>query len=135
MSERAGAAAFGDSTRAVRAGIPPAVPGQPFLPGPVLATTFPLDPTTGPIPGVDSYGRPDSSTRRRLESAIGELEGGDCLAFATGMAAVSALLLTVLRTGDEVVLPGDGYYMTRAWANQSLAPRGISVTLAPKAGQ
>jgi cystathionine gamma-lyase len=125
---------YGDGTRAVRAGIPDPVPGQPFLPGPVLASTFPVDPTTGPVPGVDSYGRPDSSTRRRLESALAELEGGECLAFATGMAAVSALLLTVLRTGDEVLLPADGYYLTRAWAAQALTPRGVRVSLAPTAG-
>jgi cystathionine gamma-lyase len=125
---------FGDGTRTVRAGIPDPVPGQPFLPGPVLASTFPIDPTTGPVAGVDSYGRPDSSTRRRLEAAIGELEGGECLAFATGMAAVSALLLTVLRADDEVLLPGDGYYLTRSWSAQALTPRGIKVSLARTAG-
>ena len=137
MSERANQVAmreYGDGTRTVRAGLPEPVPGQPFLPGPVLASTFPLDPATGPVPGVDSYGRPDSSTRRRLEAAIGDLEGGDCLAFATGMAAVSALLLTVLQSGDEVVLPADGYYLTRAWAAQALTPRGITVSLTRTAG-
>jgi cystathionine gamma-lyase len=125
---------YGDSTRAVRAGLPDPVPGQPFLPGPVLASTFPLDPTTGPVPGVDSYGRPDSPTRRGLEAAIGELEGGQCLTFASGMAAVSALLWTVLKSGDEVLLPADGYYMTRAAAAQALPARGITVSLAPTAG-
>ncbi len=126
--------AYGDSTRCVHAGLPPAEPGQPFLPGPVFASTFPLDPATGPVPGVDSYGRPDSATRRRLESAIGELEGGECLAFASGMAAVSAALLALVGTSDEIVLPRDGYYKTRAWAAQALSSRGITVTLAPTAG-
>jgi cystathionine gamma-lyase len=124
----------GDSTRSVHAGRPPARPGQPFLPGPALASTFPLDPDTGPVAGIDSYGRPDSSSRRLLESAIGELEGGDCLTFATGMAAISAALLTLVGTGDTVVLPADGYYQTRSWAAQALAPRGVAVTLAPTAG-
>ena len=126
---------YGDSTRSVRAGLPEPIPGQPFLPGPVLASTFALDPTTGPVPGVDSYGRPDSSTRRRLEAAIGELEGGECLAFATGMAAISALLLTALASGDEVILPADGYYLTRTWANQALPPRGVTVSTTPTAGR
>ncbi len=125
---------LGDGTRTVRAGVPDPVPGQPFLPGPVLASTFAIDPTTGPVPGVDSYGRPDSSTRRRLEAALGELEGGECLTFATGMAAVSALLLSVLRTGDEVLLPADGYYLTRSWAAAALTPHGITVSLARTAG-
>jgi cystathionine gamma-lyase len=125
---------YGDTTRAVHAGLPPAVPGQPLLPGPILASTFPLDPATGPVAGTDSYGRPDSSTRRRLEAAIGELEGGDCLVFASGMAAISAAVLTLLATGDEIVVPADGYYKTRAWAAQALTPRGVTVTLAPTAG-
>jgi cystathionine gamma-lyase len=111
---------YGDSTRVVHAGLPPTTPGQPILPGPSLASTFPLDPS-GPIAGHDTYGRTDSATRRRLEQAIGELEGGDCLVFATGMAAVSAALLTLVRDGDHVMLPADGYYLTRTWANQAWA--------------
>jgi cystathionine gamma-lyase len=118
----------------VRAGVPPFVPGQPFLPGPAFASTYPLDPATGPVSGVDSYGRPDNPTRRLLEDAIGELEGGQCLVYATGMAAVTALLFTTLGTGDTVLLPADGYYMTRAAAKAELAPRGVEVVLAPTAG-
>ena len=125
---------YGDSTRSVHAGRPPLTPGQPFLPGPALASTFPLDPDTGPVAGTDSYGRPDSSTRRLLEDAIGELEGGECLVFATGMAAISAALLSLLVPGQSVVLPADGYFATRAWAAQALTARGITVTLAPTAG-
>ncbi len=125
---------YGDSTRCVQAGLPPATPGQPFLPGPVFASTFPLDPSTGPVPGVDSYGRQDSSTRRRLESAIGELEDGVCLTFSSGMAAISAAVLTLVGNRDEIVLPLDGYYKTRAWAAQALGSRGVTVTLAPTAG-
>jgi cystathionine gamma-lyase len=126
--------AFGPSTRCVHAGLPDPVPGQPLLPGPVFAATFPLDPDTGPVSGVDSYGRPDSSTRRRLEQAIGELEGGQCRAFASGMAAVSAALLALVRPGERIVLPGDGYYQTRKWAAEALGARGITVSVAPTAG-
>jgi cystathionine gamma-lyase len=125
---------YADSTRVVRAGHPAPAPGQPFLPGPVLASTFPIDPATGPVAGVDAYGRTDSSTRRLLEDAIGDLEGGNCLTFATGMAAVSAALLTLVGAGDQIVLPLDGYYKTRAWAVRALEPLGVTVTLAPTAG-
>lgn len=125
---------YGDGTRAVRAGLPDPEPGQPFRPGPVLASTFALDPQTGPVPGRDAYGRPDSPTRRQLEAAIGELEGGECLTFASGMAAVSALLLTQLGPGDTVVLPADGYYLTRSFAQQALASRGVTIGLVPTAG-
>jgi cystathionine gamma-lyase len=125
---------FGDGTRAVRAGLPDAVPGQPFLPGPVFAAPYHLDPVTGPAPGLDGYGRTDNPTWRALESAIGALEGGECVVFSSGMAAVSAVLLTVLRPGDTVVLPADGYYRTRAFAADTLTGLGVTVREVPTAG-
>src|SRR5688572_29091954 len=125
---------YGDSTRCVHAGLPEATPGRPFLPGPAMASTFPLDPAVGPEAGADTYGRPDSSTRRLLESALGELEGGSALAFASGMGAVSAALLALVRPGDTLVLPSDGYYLTRVWAQKTLSELGVRVVLAPTAG-
>ncbi|GAA1813127.1 cystathionine gamma-lyase [Planosporangium flavigriseum] len=124
---------FGDSTRSVRAGsASPGQPGQPFLPGPVFAAPYHLDPVAGPQPGVDGYGRTDNPTLRALESAIGDLEGGECVAFSSGMAAVSAVLLALLRPGDTVVVPADGYFLARAFAQESLP--GVRVLLAPTAG-
>ncbi len=141
MNERYGenrrfgdSAHYGDGTRCVHAGRPEPVPGQPFLPGPVFASTYPLDPTTGPVDGVDGYGRPDNATRRRFEAAIGDLEGGECLSFASGMAAVSAGLQALVRPGDTILLPADGYYQIRAWATAELAPRGVTVLTTPTAG-
>ncbi len=125
---------LGDSTRCVHAGLPASVVGEPFLPGPSLASVYVMDPEAGPRPGVDAYGRPDNPTRRRLEAAIGELEGGDCLAFATGMAAVTALLLTLVGPDQTVLLPADGYYGTRAWAAQALTPLGVRVVPVPTVG-
>src|SRR5438270_4980476 len=125
----------GDGTRVVRAGLPPAVPGQPFLPGPVFAAPYHLDPATGPVPGRDGYGRTDNPTWRALESAIGDLEGGECVVFSSGMAAITAVLLTVLRPGDTVVLPADGYYRTRALAARTLAGLGVTVREVPTAGR
>ncbi len=124
----------GDGTRAVRAGLPEPRPGQPFLPGPVFAAPYPLDPETGPTQGIDGYGRTDNPTWRALESAIGGLEGGDCVVFSSGMAAITALLLTTLRPGDTVLLPSDGYYRTRAFASETLAGLGVEVIEAPTKG-
>ncbi|MDT4988318.1 MAG: cystathionine gamma-lyase [Micromonosporaceae bacterium] len=124
---------YGDGTRSVHAGLPGAAhPGQPFLPGPVFAAPYHLDPVAGPQPGIDGYGRTDNATWRALEAAIGELEGGECVAFSSGLAAVSAALLTLLRPGDTVVLPADGYYRTRVFATDGLAD--VRVVLAPTAG-
>ena len=106
--------------------------GQPFLPGPVFAAPYHLDPFEGP--GINGYGRPDNPTRRALEAAIGELEGGHVLAFASGQAAITGLLLAMLRTGDTVMLPADGYFTVRAFAEATLRELGVKSTVVPTAG-
>jgi cystathionine gamma-lyase len=122
----------GDGTRVVHAGLPAPTPGQPFLPGPVFAAPYHLDPSTGP--GVNGYGRPDNPTRRSLEAAIGELEGGRALAFASGQAAITGMLLATLRAGDTVALPADGYYAVRVFAENTLRGLGVETVLVPTAG-
>ncbi|MBM0239767.1 cystathionine gamma-lyase [Micromonospora sp. ATA32] len=123
-----------DGTRCVRAGLPEPAPGEPFLPGPVFAAPYHLDPWQGPSAAANGYGRPDNPTRRLLEAAIGELEGGDCRVFASGQAAITGLLLAVLRPGDAVVLPSDGYFPVRAFATDTLAGIGVRVVFAPTVG-
>jgi cystathionine gamma-lyase len=125
---------YGDSTRCVRAGVPEAVPGEPFLPGPVLAAPYHLDPELGPAGSPNGYARTDNPTYRALEAAIGGLEGGDCLVFSSGMAAITAALLTLVRPGDTIVVPSDGYYKTRAFAAATLAPLGVTIREVPTAG-
>jgi cystathionine gamma-lyase len=124
----------GDGTRCVHAGLPDPVPGEPFLPGPVFAAPYHLDPAAGPAVAPNGYGRPDNPTRRRLEAAIGELEGGEALAFASGQAALTAVLLPLLRPGDTVLLPADGYFAVRAFASETLAGLGVRVRFVPTAG-
>ncbi|MGW7407897.1 cystathionine gamma-lyase [Streptomyces sp. NPDC054833] len=122
----------GDGTRAVRAGLPEPVKHEPTLPGPVFAAHFHLP---GEVTGPYAYGRDDNPTWTLLERAIGELEapGQDAvetLVFASGMAAISAVLFSQLRAGDAVVLPSDGYQvlpMVRA----QLEAYGIEVRTAP----
>lgn len=124
---------YGDGTRSVRAGLPAPVPGEPFLPGPTFAAPYHLPPA-GQDPDLDGYGRPDNRTVRRLEVAVGELEGGGCVAFASGMAAITGLLLAVPRPGDAVLIPADGYYSVRTFARDTLAGRGIEVREVATAG-
>jgi cystathionine gamma-lyase len=76
----------------------------------------------------------DNPTRRRLEAAIGALEGGDCLVFASGQAAITGLLLSLLRPGDTALLPADGYYTVREFAAATLRGQGVAVMLALTAG-
>ncbi len=119
----------GDSTRSVHAGLPDPQQGAPFLPGPVFASAFHLagDPTSAPY-GYNRYGNP---TWVAYEQALGELEGGKALVFASGMAAVSAVLVAGLRPGDVLVAPADGYYNVRPLATEHLADRGVEVRLVP----
>lgn len=59
------------------------------------------------------YGRLGNPTQRTLESAVAELEHGEsALALASGMAAVSAAVFTLVKTGDHVVAPASGYSTT-----------------------
>ncbi|NEB93743.1 cystathionine gamma-lyase [Streptomyces bauhiniae] len=126
---------IGDGTRAVRAGLPEPVKHEPTLPGPVFAAHFHLP---GDVSGPYSYGRDGNPTWTLLERAIGELEAPDAddaetLVFASGMAAISAVLFSQLGTGDTVVLPSDGY-QALPLARAQLEAFGIEVRTAPTGG-
>jgi cystathionine gamma-lyase len=122
---------WGDGTRSVRAGERPAVPGTPLRPSPVFAAPFHLGDRPPREGGADAYARTEHPTLRDFEAAVGELDGGRCLSFATGMAALTAALLACAGTGDRVVLPSDGYYTTRLLAADELARFGIAAQYVP----
>jgi cystathionine gamma-synthase len=82
-------------TLSVKAGRPPAEPDAPFNPPLVMASTY--------VAGGDlEYGRYGNDTWRAFESAVEALEGGQALAFASGMAAV-ATVLDLVAPGETVV--------------------------------
>ncbi len=59
------------------------------------------------------YGRLGNPTQDALEKAIAALENGEsALAFASGMAAVSAAVLTIVKSGDHIVAPDSMYSTT-----------------------
>ncbi|SHL66292.1 cystathionine gamma-lyase [Actinacidiphila paucisporea] len=125
----------GDSTRSVHAGRPPATAYEPSLPGPVFVSHYHLP---GEATGPYVYGRDDNPTWERLEQAISELEApGDpevgTAVFASGMAAVAAVLLSQVKAGQTVLLPSDSYQTTRA-LRERLESYGVTVRLAPTAG-
>jgi cystathionine gamma-lyase len=116
-------------TIAVHAGLPEGRPGEPFLPGPVLASAYHLP---GPADAAPyGYTRDGNPTWANYERALGALEDAEAVLFASGMAAVSALLLPDLGRGDVLVLPTDGYPGARALAEEQLAPRGVEVRMVP----
>ncbi|OLT14238.1 cystathionine gamma-lyase [Pseudonocardia sp. CNS-139] len=119
----------GDGTRCVHGGFPGPALGAPVHPGPVLSSTFHLGVPADPPP-ADFYGRADNPTWRALEDAIGALDGGECVVFASGMAAVGAVLRLAAPDG-ALVLPSDGYYLARSLAHAELAPLGVEVREVP----
>ncbi|MCW2992428.1 MAG: cystathionine gamma-lyase [Solirubrobacterales bacterium] len=118
----------GPSTRSVHAGLPPAAQGEPFLPGPVLASAYHL--AGDDVHAVPGYLREGNPTWTAYERALGELEGGEVVIFSSGMAAASAVLLAV-EPGEVLVAPVDGYYGVRKLAEGHIRRRGIDVRLVP----
>jgi cystathionine gamma-lyase len=97
----------------------------------VFAAPFHLGDQPPRAGGADAYARTEHPTLREFEAAVGELDGGRCLSFATGMAALTAAILACAGSGDRVVLPSDGYYATRLLASDELARFGIRAEYVP----
>lgn len=75
-----------------------------------------------------SYTRYSNPTHAALEEALAELEGAEaCHATASGMAAVHGAVLSVLRNGDEMLIPSAVYGGMVGLARAVLARSGITV--------
>ncbi|MEZ5812065.1 MAG: cystathionine gamma-lyase [Rhizobiaceae bacterium] len=97
---------------------------------------LPIIPTSmyhlpGDPAGHRQYGRFDNPTWEATEDLLSHLEDAPAVAFPSGMAAISALFFGLLKTGDRVLLPSDGYYTTRVLAERFLAPMGVAFDLRP----
>lgn len=80
----------------------------------------------------DEYGRYGNPTVAVAERKLGALEAAeDCALFSSGMAAITTALLTLLRSGQHVVLTADGYRRTRQFVTGFLARYGVEHTLVP----
>jgi len=81
----------------------------------------------GPI-----YTRMGNPTVQALEACVAELEGGcGAVATATGMAAVSTMLLALLRAGDHVVATHPLYGTTRGLLTRCFPLFGVTATFVP----
>lgn len=100
-------AEWGFSTRAIHAGQDPD-PATGATIVPIYATSTYTQAAPGQHKGYE-YSRSGNPTRTALETCLAALEGGERgLAFASGLAATTAVLLT-LRPGDEVAAAADLY--------------------------
>lgn len=110
-------------TRAVVAGRP-TLPGEPLNTPVVLASNYRSD--TG------AYARTHATpTWEALEAAIGDLEGGRCVAYASGMAAASAVVWAL--APRVVVVPDVSYLGVRALLAEAervghLSVRSVDIT-------
>ena len=89
------------ATRIVHVGRPPHEPDQPLNVPITMASTY----VAG---GEREYGRYTNPSWTAFEDALGALEGGRCLAFASGLAAV-ATVLDLVGAGETVVAPRHAY--------------------------
>ena len=91
-----------------------------------FSTTFIRDADNGYTRGR-IYGRADNPTYDAPQKTIAALEGGtDCLLFASGMAAATAVFLA-LKPGDHVIAPNVMYWALRRWLRSSAAEWGLTV--------
>ena len=101
--------------------------GDPVAPGIISATTFHLPDTDAPF----KYARTSSPTWEEVEEQLSLLEDAPCISFPSGMAAITAALFATLKSGDHLILPSDGYYVTRVLGSEFLQGLGIRVTQIP----
>ncbi|MFZ4479533.1 MAG: PLP-dependent transferase [Rhodoferax sp.] len=101
-------------------------------PGVFKASTV-LFPNVAAMRGFDwkdktayTYGLHGTPTTYTLEERLCTLEGGlQCLLLPSGLAAIANVALSLLRSGDEVLIPDNAYGPNKALAQGELAAWGI----------
>jgi cystathionine gamma-lyase len=98
--------------------------GEAFAPPIVNTSVYRLaaDPS-----GPYQYARWGNPTWTALEEALALLEDAETVTFPSGMAAIAAVFYGLLKPGDRVLLPADGYYTVRVFAEKFLASNGVAV--------
>ncbi|MDR0538058.1 MAG: PLP-dependent aspartate aminotransferase family protein [Tannerellaceae bacterium] len=126
---------YGISTRAVHAGERPDPFTHASSPDITMSTTFAVDADTGfSVEGMEEddawiYTRWGNPTIRKLEEKLAALEEAEtAVAFASGMGAIVALLLHVLKSGDHAVVSDVAYAALSEMTNEMIPSLGIEVT-------
>jgi len=84
----------------------------------------------GKLSEREEYGRYGNPTQLAVERKLAQLDGGEAaLLFSTGMCAITTTLLTLLSTGDHMIMTGDCYRRTRQFCQTFLARFGVEVTI------
>jgi cystathionine gamma-synthase len=130
-----------NSTDAVHAGAKRGRPHHTLSPAVAHTATYTFEDTEDLVrymrgedadPEREEYGRYGNPTVREVEQRMAALEASDdAVAFSSGMAAVTAALLALLKSGDHVVLFNDCYRRTRQLVTHLLPRLGIEHSLVP----
>jgi cystathionine gamma-lyase len=93
------------STRQIHSGVEPDPVTGSILTPIYQTTAFVQDSVDQYLEKGYSYSRSGNPTVRALEKKLTDLEGGaDCTCYATGMAAINAVLLAFLNAGEHAIL-------------------------------
>jgi cystathionine gamma-synthase len=89
---------------------------------------------SGTTNGREEYGRYGNPTVQAVENKLAQLEGGeDAVLFASGMAALTTVLLASLPTGTHIIMTDDCYRRTRQFCETWLLRLGIETSIVPVA--
>ena len=125
-------AEHGFSTKAIHAG-QPADPATGATVVPIYATSTYTQAAPGDHKGYE-YSRSGNPTRTALETCLAALEGSEKgLAFASGLAATTAVFQALLKPGDEVVAAADLYGGTFRLLDKVFKPWGLHASYADDA--
>ena len=116
----------GPWTRAIHGGLEPD-PVTGAILTPIHQTTTYVQDAIG-IDRGHTYSRASNPTVSALERAIGALEDAGAIAFRTGMAATTTLLLSELSAGDHVVVSDVVYGGTVRLIREVLARLGVTAS-------
>src|SRR4030042_5995775 len=78
------------------------------------------------------YGRYGNPTAQIAEKRLADLEGAeDCVVFTSGMSAITTTILSLVRSGDHIVITDDSYKKTLEFCKSYLKQFGIQCTIIP----
>jgi methionine-gamma-lyase len=125
----------GEQTEAIHAGETPDRVTRASAPNIVMSTTFAVDADTGfSVENMEEndrwvYTRWGNPTVRQLEAKLAAVEHAEAaVAFASGMGAISALLLHLLKAGDHAVISDVAYAALSEITNEMIPDLGIVIT-------
>jgi cystathionine gamma-synthase len=82
--------------------------------------------------GRTEYGRYGNPTIAGAEAKIASLEGAEeAILFSSGMAAITSTLLSLLSTGQHLIITDDCYRRTRQFCTTFLKRLGVECTIVP----